>query len=110
MLIKCKLNAYRSIKFNMNNQFPPNLDPNLYALIATLIGAVMVEEFNTYELNSIGNWLELLGQYLLSAASQAQLINYRFPQNTQNANNMDYLLKAMQMMAEELEKIKKKLD
>ena len=95
----------------MNSNFPPNTDPNTFALVGAIAGAIISNEFNLYELNAIGNWLELVGQYLLAAAAQAQLINYRNNQNNsfnyQNQQSqLDNLKKAIQKIYEELEKIR----
>lgn len=94
----------------MNNFIPPNTDPNIYALTAVIIGAVISSDFNSYELNSIGNWLELIGQYLLTAGSQQQLLDFRSGQNTNqdfNPNDLDYLKRAIAKIYDELDKIKK---
>ena len=58
----------------MIRNFPPNYDPNLFSMVAAIAGAIVVGDFDDYELNSIGNWIILFGQYLLTFASQQQLI------------------------------------
>ena len=40
--------------------FPFNIDPQLYALSATLVGAAISPTMNSLEGVSIGNWLVLL--------------------------------------------------
>ena len=87
----------------MTNKFPPNTDPNVFAFTAAIIGAIISDEFNAQELNSIGNWFELLGQYLLTYAAQKQLINSRNSNNTQDLNS---ILKAIKKIEDELKRYK----
>ena len=87
----------------MTNKFPPNTDPNVFAFTAAIIGAIISDEFNAQELNSIGNWFELLGQYLLTYAAQKQLINSRNSSQTQDLNS---ILKAIKKIEDELARYK----
>ena len=43
------------INFNMNKDFPPNTDPNLFSLYAVMVGYAIVNDFTMDESNSIGN-------------------------------------------------------
>lgn len=61
--------------------FPPNTNPELFSAIGAIAGLVIEADFNSYELNSIGNWLILVGQILLTTAAQQQLINQRYCQD-----------------------------
>lgn len=45
-----------------NNNFPPSIDPQLYSLLAVVVGAAVVDDFTTAEQSSIGNWLMLVSQ------------------------------------------------
>lgn len=38
----------------MIRNFPPNYDPNLFSMVAAIAGAIVVGDFDDYELNSIG--------------------------------------------------------
>lgn len=93
----------------MNNNFPPNTDPNLFAFLGSIAGAILTENFNLYELNAIGNWLELVGQYVLASSAQMQLINFR--SNNQQPNNFDinYIYNAIKILNDKLEEVKEKL-
>ena len=66
--------------------FPPHLDPQTYALSATIVGALIAPDLTINEANSIGNWLILVGDYLLAFAGQKALIQSR-QNNNQNLNN-----------------------
>ena len=71
----------------MIKNFPPNYDPNLFSMVAAVAGAVLVGDFDDYELNSIGNWIILLGQYMLTFAAQQQLIEQRIEGHNININS-----------------------
>ncbi len=93
----------------MTNKFPPNTDPNIFAFTAAIIGAIVSDEFNAQELNSIGNWFELLGQYFLTYAAQKQLITSRQSNNNNNqSHDLDYILKAIKKIEAELDEINRK--
>ena len=105
-------------------KFPPNTNPELFTLIGCIVGLIVEDDFNANELNSIGNWLILVGQVLLTTAAQQQLINARFSNNEgsnikSDANNhyrknqekanqtdLNNLAKTVEIMAKELNKLK----
>lgn len=93
--------------------FPPNIDPQIYSLSAAIIGAAISPELTPNEANSVGNWIVLVGDYLLAYAGQLALIQNR-NQKVQNAqsnmnlnNQMDSILKALKKMECEIERLKK---
>ncbi|MBQ6841223.1 MAG: hypothetical protein IJO63_03820 [Bacilli bacterium] len=88
-------------------RFPNGIDPNLYALVGIAIAAVLSDDFNYYELNSLGNWLELIGQYILTIAAQESLNNHIL--NGNNNFNINDLIRAINKIESELEKIKKEI-
>ena len=115
----------------MENKFPPNTDPHLFTLIAVAVGYACVDDFNANEQNSIGNWIIMVGQYILTHAAQQQLIESRiensnininskkakaggsvYTDNDQNKSNqnqrgeVDMLLEAMRKMENKLQEIK----
>lgn len=108
----------------MTSNFPPNIDPNIFSFAGAIAGNVIASNFNSYELNAIGNWLELVGQYILAYASQMQLIEFRKRNNNQSFKNkdnngpsnqtyqeeIDYLLAAVKKIYQELDILKKKSD
>ena len=67
-----------------NNNFPPNINPNLYALSTYIIGMVIIDDLNVSEQNTIGNWLMLLGQFIITNAGQQALIESRIEKNNIN--------------------------
>ena len=108
-----------------NKEFPPNINPELFSVIACVVAFICEDDFTANELNSIGNWVILFGQFLLTTASQQQLINGRYQNNNgsriksdvnnhQNANkekanqeDLDLLLKYVKKLEQELQNIKK---
>lgn len=93
--------------------FPPNIDPQIYSLSAAIIGAAISPELTPNEANSVGNWIVLVGDYLLAYAGQLALIQGREQknkkeQNTMNQNSqMDAILKTLKKMECEIERLKK---
>jgi hypothetical protein len=73
-----------------NTTFPPSLDPHLFSMLAVAVGFASVGDYNANEQNSIGNWLILVGQYILTHASQQQLIEARIENNNININSKKY--------------------
>ena len=116
-----------------NTNFPPNTDPHLFSILAVSVGFACVGDYNANEQNSIGNWLILVGQYILTHAAQQQLIETRLENNNLNTNSqkhkngtggpftdneqgksnqtqrdeVDFLLNAIEDIKRELENIKR---
>lgn len=88
---------------------PPNLDPQSYALSATIIGALIAPDLTINEANSIGNWLVLVGDYLLCFAGQKALIKSRDPVHSDKAHSsqINTIINTLNRMQQELEKLKK---
>ena len=117
-----------------NTNFPPSTNPHLFSMLAVTVGFACVGDYNANEQNSIGNWLILVGQYILTHAAQQQLIEARLENNnlninskkskngyggpfTDNENNksnqtqrdeVDFLLNAVEKIQKELENLQKK--
>lgn len=118
----------------MLNNFPPNIHPTTYNLIAVAIGLVLVGDLSANEQNSLGNWFMLLGQYLDTNAAQQQLIESRLENSNININShkhknggspftsdnnksnqnqrmeVDFLLEAIDKIYQELNSIKEQIN
>lgn len=70
--------------------FPPNIDPEVFSLLSIALGVITTSDFDDFELNAIGNWIILFGQYLLTFASQMQLIEARIDEDNINVNSKQY--------------------
>ncbi len=115
-----------------SKSFPPNLDPHVFSLLAVGVAYALVGDYDVNEQNSIGNWFELLGQYMLTHAAQQQVIESRiehsnininskkykktgnpYTDNNQNKSNqnqrseVEFLLDAVQRLQDELNNLKK---
>lgn len=95
-------------------EFPPNINPEYFSLLAVISAYVYENDYNANELNSIGNWLILLGQFLLTTAAQQQLINARYSNNTgsnikSNSDN-HYTKNKEKANKEDLDNLKKIVD
>ena len=112
-----------------NNNFPPNINPQLYSLLAVAVGSAIVDDFSVSEQSSIGNWLMLVSQYIITHAAQQNLIESRIDNKNININSkeaksggshyqnfksnqnvreeIDYLILAVKRIYEELDNLKK---
>lgn len=110
------------------HQFPPNINPSVFSFLAVLVGAGCVGDYDVNEQNSIGNWLILVGQFILTNAAQQQLIEGRLEAVNMNINSkqhkaggsyytngksnqtqrmeVDFLLEAVAKLQKELQNIK----
>lgn len=70
--------------------FPPNIDPKIATLSASLIGIAIADDFSAAEQNAIGNWLILIGQTLFTNGSWQAMIESRIKGNTININSKNY--------------------
>lgn len=70
------------IKLNDMKQFPPNMNPEIFTITGIIVGLILEDDYTSDELNSIGNWLILVGQIVLTTAAQQQLINNRYQGNS----------------------------
>ncbi len=69
------------------NNFPPNINPNIYAFSTYIIGMIIISDLNVTEQNTIGNWLMLLGQFIITNAGQQAMIESRIERNNININS-----------------------
>lgn len=96
-----------------DTNFPPNIDPQDFSLIAVLVAYALSGRTSALEQNSLGNWLMLVSQYMLAHSAQQQLIDSRnnnrsyFQNNSAQQHDINFLLKSIKEIYEELEKIKK---
>ena len=58
---------------------------NEFAIISSIIGFVISQNLDIDEVNSLGNFFENIGQFMLAKAAQDQVITNR--NNRNNSNN-----------------------
>ena len=61
-----------------------NINPTVFSWSAVIIGTIICEELNAVEQSSVGNWLVLLGDYLLTNSAQIAVLQ----DNNQSQNQM----------------------
>ena len=71
-----------------NKIFPPNINPQIFSLSATLVGALLVEDYSVAEQSAIGNWLMLVSQYIITHAAEQNLIETRLDNKNININKV----------------------
>lgn len=72
------------------NNFPPNLDPKIYTISATLIGFALIDNFTANEQNAIGNWFITIGQILENNSAWQQMIESRISGGNININSKKF--------------------
>ena len=85
------------------------IDPYSFTGIAYLIGIILANQLNSEEQNSIANWLQLVGLTIQTYSSQVVVVspNKSIGSSNNNVNdNTEFLLKIINTMKEEIEKIK----
>ena len=101
--------------------FPPNINPELFSILGAVTGIIVEGDYTANELNSIGNWIILVGQFMLTTAAQQQLINGRYQNNNgsrirsnannHSANNKQYsTYEQLQQLANYLKKLEEKIE
>lgn len=101
--------------------FPPNINPELFSILGAVTGIIVEGDYTANELNSIGNWIILVGQFMLTTAAQQQLINGRYQNNNgsrirsnannHSANNKQYSTQEqLQELANYLKKLEEKIE
>ena len=101
--------------------FPPNINPELFSILGAVTGLIVEGDYTANELNSIGNWIILVGQFMLTTAAQQQLINGRYKNNNGSrirsdakdhvTNNKPYSTQEqLQELANYLKKLEKKIE
>lgn len=89
-----------------------NINPTVFSWSAIVVGTILCEELNVLEQNAIGNWIILLGDYLLTNAAQVAVLqadddnNKNNNQPLDNDEKMEALKKTIKKIEEEIENLK----
>lgn len=106
---------------DINKDFPPNINPEVFSILGAVTGFILESDFTANELNSIGNWIILVGQFMLTTAAQQQLINGRYQKNNgskiksdannHNNKNKEFAQKStVDKLIEQLKKLEERLE
>lgn len=74
-------NDYKSL-----SDFLFSFTGNEFAIFASIIGFIISQDLDIDEVNSLGNFLECVGQFMLSKAAQDQVIMNNRRKNRNNNN------------------------
>lgn len=64
-----------------------NTNPLVSTIICSIIGISLIGDLTTYEQNTLGNWLLLIGQELVTNAASQNLIQARAGPSSENINS-----------------------
>ncbi|MFT9497437.1 hypothetical protein [Anaerosolibacter sp.] len=82
-----------------------NIPPSQFSLIAALLGITLSNNLNANQQNSLGNFLEALGQSMLTVSAQKQL--QQSQQNSQNEKQQINL--QIQLLKQQIELLEHQL-
>lgn len=51
------------------------INPELFSTLGVIVALIMEGDYSISELNAIGNWFELVGQFMLTTAAQRQVVS-----------------------------------
>ena len=72
------------------SDFPPNIDPKISSIVATIIGYALIDDFTAVEQIAIGNWLIQIGQTMVTTAQFQRVIEERIAGNIININSRQF--------------------
>lgn len=78
-----------------------NIPPDEFALLAAFLGVGIADQLDVNEQNSIGNFIELIGQTILTISAQAQLqqaVKEKQNQMEQNRIQAEILVKQAELL------------
>ncbi|TCO76858.1 hypothetical protein [Marinisporobacter balticus] len=78
-----------------------NLPPEQFTLLAYLVGALLAQNLDSDEQNSLGNFVEAVGQAILTIAAQEQL--------QQSQNNNAQMCEEVALIKKQIELLERKL-
>ncbi|RCX16894.1 hypothetical protein DFR58_109121 [Anaerobacterium chartisolvens] len=79
-----------------------SIPPEQFTLLASVVGFLLAENLDANEQNSLGNFLTLVGQVLMTVASQKALLDSG-NDNQQILQRLNYLKKHISEIEQELE-------
>ena len=87
--------------------FLSNIDPIMVSLSGVLTAVIIEGDYDSCELNVIGNWLELVGQFVLTTASQQQLLHHigNKKNNVDSKNQDELIINYLKKLVDKLSKL-----
>jgi len=92
--------------FNDKNNFMIDsclfsLPPKQFALLSSLLGIILIDDLNIDQKNAIGNFIVNIGQAILTAAAQEQLLQNKNSQDDQIHQEIEDLKKQIALLKKE---------
>jgi hypothetical protein len=80
-----------------------SIPPKLFTILATLIGILLIDNLDTSQQNSLGNFIVSVGQTMLTAAAQDQ--------NLQSSDSQDnHIRQQIQLLKQQIHALEIELD
>ncbi len=86
----------------MNKSFLDDIPASIFTTTGIVIAFLLINDLTSTEQNNIGNWLEMIGQILITNSNQQELI-----ENKSNTDEIELLNKVKSIINDEINKIKK---
>ncbi len=86
----------------MNKSFLDDIPASIFTTTGIVIAFLLINDLTSTEQNNIGNWLEMIGQILITNSNQQELI-----ENKKNTDEIELLNKVKSIINDEINKIKK---
>lgn len=80
-----------------------SLPPKQFSLLGSLFGIILIDDLSVDEQNALGNFIVSVGQAILTAAAQAQLLESKNSQDDQILQEIDDLKKQICFLKKELD-------
>ena len=77
MSMNDSMNKFINNDYKSLSDFLFSFTGNEFAIFASLVGFIISQNLTIDQVNSLGNFLECVGQFMLSKASQDQVIDNR---------------------------------
>ncbi len=78
-----------------------NIPPEKFSLLACIVGALLSQNLNASEQNSLGNFVEAVGQAILTIAAQEQL--------QQSEDNNEQICEQVELIKKQIELLERQL-
>lgn len=83
-----------------------SLPPKQFSLLSSIIGILIIDCLTPVQQNSLGNFIVGLGQNILTAAAQSELIKETAPKNDKVTRQLNMIKQQICMLEKELGKEK----
>lgn len=79
-----------------------SLSPDQFSLLSSILGILLIDNLDTNQQNSLGNFIVGIGQAILTAAAQGQLLQSNNSQNNDISQELEKLKKQVSALEKKL--------